>query len=111
MYIISTNIIKHIIITDSNCEGDKYVKQKDEVYQFSFDMQCNEKIINLLSYCSIQFLGMEFLQGKSHYNMNQNFKDTEKEIKVAVLDGEQVTIIHRTYILLQVFLWNIIGKT
>ncbi len=49
-------IIQCIIIADSNCEGDKYVKQKDEVYQFSFDMQCNEKIINLLQQIKLKWL-------------------------------------------------------
>ncbi len=28
---------------------------------------------------------MEFLEDKNHHDMNLNFKDTEKEIKVAVL--------------------------
>ena len=35
---------------------------------------------------------MEFLQGKNHHDMNQNFKDAEKEIKVSVLAGKQAVI-------------------
>eukprot|EP01084_Bolivina_argentea_P058286 106429_1 len=45
-------------------------------------------------------LDMEFLEGKHHYDMNQNFKDAEKKIKVAVLAGQQATISLGTCILL-----------
>ncbi len=65
-----------------------------------------------LPYCSIQFWGWNFLQRKSHYHMNQNFKDTEKEKKVAVLVGKQAAITLVTCALLMKKLctpiWNVL---
>ncbi len=46
--------------------------------------------------------GNEILQDKNRYDMNQNFEDTERGIKVAVYAGKQSTIRPGTCTLLEV---------